>query len=229
MNNTMETLLDAWDAIRSRLHGSNEYLGLLGIRLILGYEFWSAGMMKLRGNNWFVHRHENFPFPFDTVSANFSWFLATWVEILGGLALMLGIFTRAFSFSFLILTAVAIWTVHWHPDWTQFFPGAGLGALWEGYAISNDGAGNFRLPLIFMVMLVPLLLAGPGRVSIDNLLTKLLGRESVPEPRNDLFSIALVALGLGIPLLFLVPVLGVVLVIIGVIAAFVGWRWQKQG
>ena len=224
MNNMLESALALWDGVRSRLTGAGEYIGLIGIRLILGYEFFSAGMTKLQGSNWFVHRHDSFPFPFDAVSANFSWFLATWTEILGGLALMLGLFTRFFSFAFLILTTVAIWTVHWPSEWMQFFPGSGLGQLWQGYAITNEGDGNFRLPLIFLVMLLPLLLSGPGRVSLDNLLYRWLGRDPQVAPQYDLYSVALVTLALGVPLLFLVPVLGVALVLIGIIAGVIAWR-----
>jgi len=35
-------------------------------RLILAYEFWEAGMMKLGGDNWFAHI--TFPIPFNLLS-----------------------------------------------------------------------------------------------------------------------------------------------------------------
>jgi len=40
----------------------------------------------------------------------------------------------------------------------------------SGYAISDKGDGNYKLSLIFMVMFVPLILLGPGKLSLDYLI-----------------------------------------------------------
>ena len=71
-----------------------------------------------------------------------------------------------FSVSLIIVTWVAILGVHWPDDY------ASLAELWKGYAVTDNGFGNFRIPLLFLVMLLPLVLKGPGKLSVDHLLAK---------------------------------------------------------
>jgi len=92
--------------------------------------------------------------------------MVTWVEILGGFALLFGLFTRFWAFSLLVVTLVAIFGVHWPDDWNS------LAELWKGYAITNKGFGNYRVPLLFVTMLLPLIFLGPGKISIDRFLAK---------------------------------------------------------
>jgi putative oxidoreductase len=42
-----------------------------------------------------------------------------------------------------------------------------LSELARGYSISNQGYGNYKLPLIYLVALVPLLFTGAGKLSLD--------------------------------------------------------------
>ncbi|MNR30992.1 hypothetical protein D3C85_1484780 [compost metagenome] len=65
-----------------------------------------------------------------------------------------------------MVTVVATAAVHWPADWST------LGELAQGYSISNKGFGNFKLPVIYLAALLPLLLQGPGKLSVDALLTK---------------------------------------------------------
>lgn len=134
-----------------------EYVGLLGIRLLLAYEYGEAGVTKLKGSNWFAHVREDFPFPFNAVPVQISWFLATWLELLGAVALVVGLFTRFFAVSLSILTIVAWVSVH--AD--------------HGYNVCQNG---FKLPLIFLVMFVPLILAGPGKLALDRYIWERLRR-----------------------------------------------------
>ena len=139
----------------------------LFLRFILAWEFGEAGLEKLNGSNWF---HElSFPFPFNLVPTEVSWNLALYFEIFGAIALVLGIATRFFSFSLLILTIVAIASVHWPEQWNT------LSELFTGYRIideAGDGLGNYKLPLIFIVMLLPLIFSGAGKLSLDYLIKK---------------------------------------------------------
>ena len=137
------------------------------IRLLMAYEFGNAGIMKFNGKNWFGNVQDNFPFPFNVIPVEISWFIATWAEILGAFGLVFGLFTRFWAFSLIILTIVAIAGVHWPAEWSS------LGELWESYRVSRkEGLGNFRIPLLFLVMLIPLVFKGPGKLSIDHLLSK---------------------------------------------------------
>ena len=144
------------------LDPAGDYVALLPIRLLMAYEFGKAGLT----NNWCGRYQEDFLFPFNHVPVEISWFMATWAEILGGLCLFFGLFTRFWALSLIIVSIVAISGVHWPDDWNS------LAELWKGYAITNKGFGNYRVPLLFIAMLIPLVFRGAGKLSIDQLLAK---------------------------------------------------------
>ncbi len=171
----MNKLKEIWNRIVGVLDPAAAWIGLLPLRLILAYEFGSAGLRKLGASDslygdppsWFANSADQFPFPISLFSVNFNWFMVTWVEILGGFALAFGLFTRFWGFSLLIVTIVAIFGVHWPAEWNS------LSELWQSYAITKkDGFGNFRIPLIFLVMLLPLALGGAGKLSIDHFMAQ---------------------------------------------------------
>jgi len=142
-------------------------LGLIVIRVLMAYEYGKAGLGKLAGNNWFGNVQDNFIFPFNVVPVEISWLLATWFEILGAAGVLLGLFTRFWALSLIIMTIVAISGVHWPAEWHS------LGELWEGYRVTaKDGSGNYRIPLLFIAMLLPLLISGAGKLSLDSVLAK---------------------------------------------------------
>ncbi len=153
-----------YQQVVSILEAIGTWLPQLVLRLILAWEFGEAGIAKYNGENWFANL--DFPFPFNLVSPEFSWGLATMFEIVGAAALVLGLATRFFSLSLIILTIVAIASVHWPDSWNT------LGELWQGYAISDKGFGNYKLPLLFLIMLLPLLFNGAGRLSVDHWMGK---------------------------------------------------------
>ncbi len=162
----MNKLLHLNQRVCSELDNIGQWLALLLIRVLLAWEFGTAGFKKLNGNNWFANVQDNFPFPFNVLPVEFSWFIATWFEILGAFGLLLGLFTRFWAFSLIVISIVAIFGVHWPDDWSS------LAELWKGYAVSNKGFGNYRIPLLFIAMLIPLVLSGGGKLSVDNLLGK---------------------------------------------------------
>jgi len=162
----MHSLIQLRDRVVKILEPAGDWVALLPIRLLMAYEFGKAGLAKFNGNNWFANVQDNFPFPFNVVPVEISWFLATWSEILGGLCLVLGLFTRFWAFSLIILTIVAISGVHWPDNWNS------LAELWKGYSVSDKGFGNYRIPLLFLVMLIPLVFRGAGRLSLDHVIAK---------------------------------------------------------
>jgi putative oxidoreductase len=205
----------SWRAVRARLDAGAAWLPPLLLRLILAWEFWEAGVTKLRGSNWFAGVQSRFPFPFDLVPAQLSWSLATWTELIGALALLLGLGTRLAAFALLVLTFVATAAVHWPESWDS------LAQLWQGYAITDTGAGNFKLPLLFAIMLLPLLFGGAGRVSLDFLLSPRRRDPSGAAARHDRRAIALALAVLALPLLFLLPLAGAAL---AAAALALAWR-----
>ncbi|MNE63969.1 hypothetical protein D3C80_1593510 [compost metagenome] len=98
--------------------------------------------------------------------AALNWELSLWAELLCAAALLLGLGTRFAASVLIVVTVVATAAVHWPADWST------LGELAQGYSISNKGFGNFKLPVIYLAALLPLLLQGPGKLSVDALLTK---------------------------------------------------------
>lgn len=151
----------------SMLDGLGVWLPGLLLRVILAWEFGEAGWVKLHGENWFADL--SFPFPFNLLPADVNWNIAMSFELLGALALILGMFTRFFSLSLMVVTVVAIVSVHW-PEHRS-----GLYSLLLGYRfedVDGDGLGNYKLPLLYLVMLLPLLCNGAGRLSVDACLSK---------------------------------------------------------
>lgn len=213
-------VLNAWEGLAARLRAGGEVLPLLVLRLVMGWEFWESGLEKLHGENWFADIQERFPFPFNVVPSNLSWGIATWFELIGGLMLWLGLGTRFFAFSLLFLTFVATAAVHWPTMlgmWTD---------LAKGYAITDMGHGNFKLPLLFSVMLLPLIFTGAGKLSLDHLAARLLRVDASPMAIDDACAWALLLAVLGLPFLMLLPSLGAAL-LAGAAALALGSRWLR--
>ncbi|MGC6341586.1 DoxX family protein [Bisgaard Taxon 45] len=128
-------------------------IGLLGLRLFLAWEFFESGKEKWRGENWFMEIQESFPFPFNLIPSDLNWTLAMGAELLLPFFLILGFFTRWSAFSLTVLTAVAWYSVH-------------AGA---GYNVCSNG---YKMALIYIVTLLPLITQGAGIFAVDALLQR---------------------------------------------------------
>jgi len=156
-----------WDAWFRQILGKFTDAGPLVLRLLLAWEYWEAGSTKFNGTNWFQHIQDKFPFPFNVIDPDISWFLATWFEMLGAIALLIGLGTRYASLSLIVLSIVATIAVHIPPEgWSS------VSDMLSGYAISDKGNGNYKLPLMYIIMFIPLVVMGPGRISIDFLIAR---------------------------------------------------------
>ncbi|HPH05791.1 MAG TPA: DoxX family protein [Methylotenera sp.] len=167
MINLVTSAKNLVNATFNGLNAFSDSIPPLFLRLILAWEFGEAGFEKLHGTNWFADIA--FPFPFNLLPPDISWGMATFFEIVGAFALAFGVATRFFTVSLLILTVVAIASVHWPEHWSN------LSELLKGYRIvdeNQDGFGNYKLPLIYMVMFLPLLFGGAGKLSVDYWLKK---------------------------------------------------------
>lgn len=139
------------------LDSLGQWLPQLGLRLLVAWEFWESGLEKFNGENWFMDFTGNFPFPFNVLPHDLSWFLATWSELLGSIAILVGFATRFSAASLIILDLVAWYSVH-----------AG-----NGYNVCSNG---FKLPLMYLVLLIPLLTSGAGKASIDHMFKQHFGK-----------------------------------------------------
>ena len=128
-------------------------ISMLALRLFAAYEFGEAGLAKWRGENWFADIRDAFPFPFDLLPAGLSWNLAMGAELVVPVLLVLGLLTRLGALALMVLTAVAWYAVH-----------AG-----NGYNVCDNG---YKMALIYIVVLIPILLQGAGCLSMDALLKK---------------------------------------------------------
>ena len=218
VGNVVSGAISAWAWVVSRLRGAGDAVPPLVIRLIMGFEFWESGLEKLHGSNWFGDIQDQFPFPFNVVPASLSWFIATWFELVGAVLLWLGLGTRFVAFSLLVLTFVATAAVHW-PDMVAMWAD-----LLKGYAISDKGFGNYKLPLLFSVMLLPLVFNGAGRLSLDHLLVGHALRTAEMRATFDAGAGALAAAVLGVPFLFLAPAVGFTLLVLAAMLGLIAAR-----
>ena len=147
-------MINAIDNLYARLSAIGDFLSMLLLRLFIAWEFWEAGQSKLNGSNWFDNIVDNFPFPFNVIPTNISWFMATWAEILGAVAIAIGLATRFWAFVLIILDIVAWYSVH-----------AG-----NGYNVCDNG---FKLPLIYLLILLVLFFSGAGKLSLDHIITRM--------------------------------------------------------
>lgn len=128
-------------------------ISLLVLRLFIAYEFIDAGLMKWHGENWFGSIQEAFPFPFNILPAELNWQIAMWAELIVPILLIIGLFGRFGSIALLILTAVAWYAVH----------------SGNGYNVCHNG---YKMAVIYIITLVPLITQGMGRLSLDSLFCK---------------------------------------------------------
>ena len=132
-------------------------IALLGLRLFVAYEFWEAGVEKWRGENWFATIQQDFPFPFNLLPADFNWAAAMGVELLVPVLLVLGLFGRWGALALMAVTVVA---------WAAVHGG-------NGYNVCDNG---YKMALIYLVALLPLVFQGMGRLSLDYALFKKIGK-----------------------------------------------------
>jgi len=209
-------LTDMYDDLTARLRASGDWVWPLGLRLIMFAEFWNAGRKKMGAAvgddgapSWFANK--DFPLPFDWLPTGLNWSMVAYGEVIFAALLLLGLFTRFAAFSLLVITTIAIASTHWPAEWSS------LAELWKGYAVTDNGFGNYRIPLLFMLILLPLIFHGGGKLSLDTLLRKLTARGGDDRRIGDLPAIGLALLILAVPLVYLLPGVGFTLLALGVI------------
>lgn len=116
-------------------------LGLLAVRLVFGYGILLHGLPKIQN-----------PFHWGDKAGIPSFFqlLAALGEFGGGLALIVGLLTRLGALGMMITMLVAIFTAHRsHPF------------------VANGGGPSFETAALYAAVALLMVIAGPGRVSLD--------------------------------------------------------------
>jgi len=129
-----------------------EWLGPLTVRLVFGYFWLETGIAKVHNLEGFTMRFMGWGIPYPAFSAG----LSAWTELLGGLLLMLGLFTRLVCIPMLINMAVAVTLV----------VSSNLMGL-DDYVEADE--------VVYSLIFFWLLIAGPGKASLDTLVARWLG------------------------------------------------------
>ena len=180
-----------------------DFLAPLLLRLYLAPVFWLAGVNKLQSFEstvmWFGNAEWGLGLPFPYVMA----LLATWTEILGAVALLLGVLVRWVTIPLMGTMLVAAFKVHWVNGWQAVAdPGFCLFNCGDAVAAGEKLArarellqehGNYEwlteqgslailnngieFAATYFVMLLVLFFVGAGRyLSVDDVLARALGR-----------------------------------------------------
>jgi putative oxidoreductase len=118
------------------------------LRVVAGWMFFQAGCMKIFG--WFGGMPPGVP-PIEPMSQ--VW-IGGWLEVVGGLLIMLGLFTRPTAFILSGEMAVAYWQFHFKPE-----------AFWP---VQNQGVPAVLYCFLFLYMAA----RGGGDWSLDALIRR---------------------------------------------------------
>lgn len=172
-----------------------DFLGPLALRLYLVPVFWVAGSNKLSGMEnviaWFGNPDWGLGLPAPFLMA----WLAVGAEVLGAIALLIGLGTRWFCIPLMVTMLVAVFAVHGKNGWQAVadpqspWASADVSGAMErldkakdllkehgnyewltetgNFIISNNGA---EWAVTYFVMLLALFFTGAGKVSLDHLI-----------------------------------------------------------
>lgn len=181
-----------------------DWVGPLALRLYLVPIFWMAGTTKLSGWDntvaWFGNPDWGLGLPFPELMA----FLAVWTEILGAVALLIGLGLRWFCIPLMVTMLVAAVTVHWQHGWLAIATADGIFATERTIGASErlaaakailEEQGNYswltengsfvilnngiEFAATYFIMLLVLFFTGAGNyVSVDYWIRTFAGRKS---------------------------------------------------
>jgi putative oxidoreductase len=125
----------------------NPDVGLLFIRLALAAVFINAGWAKINNIEGVIGF-------FGTLGiSSFFAYVVAYVEFLGGIAFLLGIWVRYFGLAVAFNMLVAIYKVHWE----------------NGFSLAN---GGYEQVLVLMLMALTLVTTGAGKYTAQKLLRR---------------------------------------------------------
>jgi putative oxidoreductase len=135
----------------------------LPLRLVIGYGFMAHGWAKLnRGPAGFAKLLEQIGAPLPVVMA----WVSTFVELLGGLAILAGALVAIVSIPLIVMMLVAMFTVHLRYGFSTIHT---IGLTADG---PQFGPPGYEINLLYVAGLLALILGGAGPFSIDRLLAR---------------------------------------------------------
>jgi putative oxidoreductase len=153
----------------------------LPLRLVIGYGFMAHGWAKLsRGPAGFAKLLAHLGTPLPEITA----WVATLLELLGGLAILVGALVAVVSVPLIIMMLVAMLTVHLQYGFSSVNT---IGLTADG---PQFGPPGYEVNLLYTAGLLALILGGAGAGSIDRLLARrkrVLERPSGPPHAPPLF------------------------------------------
>jgi len=166
-----------------------DFLGPLALRLYLVPVFWVAGTNKLSHFDSIIVWFGSMGLPFPTLMAG----LATGAEVLGAVALLIGLGVRWMSVPLMVTMIVAAFTSHWKNGWQAIadpgspFAGENIGGAIQRLGRAKDilrehgdydwltETGNFVISnsgiewaATYFIMLLALFFTGAGKASLDH-------------------------------------------------------------
>lgn len=135
---------------------------LLPLRLVIGYGFMAHGWAKLsRGPAGFARLLQQIGTPLPEITA----WLATLLEFLGGVAILLGAFVTILSVPLMLMMLVAMFTDHLRYGFSSINT---IGLTADG---PQFGPPGYEINLLYITGLLALTLGGASALSLDRLLT----------------------------------------------------------
>ena len=133
------------------------------LRLIIGIGFMVHGWAKLsRGPSGFAKLLTQIGAPLPETTA----WVSTFVELLGGLAIVVGVFVEVVSVPLIVMMLVAMFTVHLKYGFSSINT---IGLTPNG---PQFGPPGYEINLLYIAGLLALILGGAGPLSIDRLLAR---------------------------------------------------------
>ena len=135
--------------ISEKILGNFQSIFLLLARLVIAYGFFEPALNKWNSIADTAAWFESLGIPFPLLNV----YISASIESLGVVLLALGLLTRVISLPLIGTMIVAILTVH----------------ITNGFSSGDNG---FEIPLYFLLFLGIFASFGPGKISVDHLLSK---------------------------------------------------------
>tara|TARA_R110002049_G_scaffold214533_3_gene385986 strand:+ start:5541 stop:5990 length:450 start_codon:yes stop_codon:yes gene_type:complete len=131
------------------------------LRIISGTGFIIHGVAKLsRGTGGFEKLLTQLDVPFAQIMSN----IVPYVELLGGICILIGLFTRIISLPLIVVMLTAMFTIHIQYGFSSINT---IGLNENGPVFGPPG---YEVNLLYIAILTTLIILGSGKLSIDEII-----------------------------------------------------------